>query len=183
MFIPMVSFGQNKRELAHQNVLQLKEGALLVRLYTSESKINALKKLGQEKEAEEVIRNQMLENRAIYTSFSAIYDFSKVYFFYNTSSDQILKKEFKGNLLNEKLEVDSLIDIDSEHYFIAEFDFTPSTGLYALVIKDSEFEFLKKPFPYYVKRYDVLPIARRSPFDMVHILNNKLHQKLNKILK
>ncbi len=179
--MPIVGFSQKKREIANNQVLKLRSGVLLVRLYTSENKINALRKLGRNKEAEEVIRKQHLENKAIYTSFTSVYDFSKVYFFYNTCSEKIKNREFTGNLLNAELEVDSSIIVNPGDFFISEFDFTPGTGLYALVVKDCEFEFLKKPFPYYIKRFDIIPISRRTPFDMVLVLNTKLHQQLKKI--
>ena len=181
LFLPLISLGQDKRKIADQHLCNLKNGVLLIRLYTSESKIEALKKLGRNNEAEEVIRKQELENRLIYTTFKAVYDFSPIYFFYNTSSDKIKMQEYRGNLLNEELKPDSGINISEEFIYIADVDLTPGTGIYALVIKDKNFQFLNKPFPYYIKRFNLLPIFKRTLFEMVDILNKKLNKDFNNI--
>lgn len=176
LFIPLITLGQTRKEVASQNIQNLKNGALIVRLKTAENKINALKKVGREKEAEEAAKKQYLENQEIYTAFKTIYNFSPVYFFYSSSSNNILLEKYKGNLLNEKLEVDTTINVTEQYIYISEFDNTPGTGLSALVIKNKKFELLEKPFPFYVKGYDLFPVFRRHKSDMISIMNGKLHK-------
>lgn len=178
LFLPLLSLGQTRKEVAAADINKLKSGALLVRLKTSENKINALKKLGRDREAEEVIKKQHLENQEIYTAFKTAYHFSPVYFFYSSASNEIKEKMYLGNLLNEKLEVDSTINISASHIYISEFDNTKGTGLFALVIKNQQYEMLVKPFPFYVKGFDLLPVFRRPILDMVSILNGKLNKAI-----
>lgn len=181
LFLPLISLAQDKRKIADQHLCNLKNGALLIRLYTSESKIEALQKLGRVKEAEEAIRKQELENRLIYTTFKAVYNFSPIYFFYNTSSDKIRMQDYRGNLLNEGLKPDSGIIISEKYIYIADLDLTPGTGLYALVVKDKDFQFLDGPFPYYIKRFNLLPVFKRTLYEMVNLLNKKLNKDFNNI--
>jgi hypothetical protein len=51
-------------------------------------------------------------------------------------------------------------------------------GFGALVIKSDQFIQLKKPFPYYVRTFDSLPI-KRSPKTVVKKMNKKLHRFYN----
>jgi hypothetical protein len=178
VFFHLSLFGQSKKAIAKQHAKNIKDGVLLVRLYTATYKTNALLERGKEDDAVRTQREQYYINREMYIAFKATYKFSPVYFFYNTDSEKVKKGEFEGILLNEKLYPDSSIKINPSHYYIAEMDNTPGTGLYALVVKDNNFEFLEKPFPYYVKRFNVFPYFRRNKVQMVKKLNKKL-KKLN----
>jgi hypothetical protein len=178
VLVHFTSFGQSKKALAKEHARNLKNGALLVRLYTATNKTNALLVRGREEDAVQTQRDQYYINREMYVAFKAAYKFSPVYFFYNTDSDKVRRGEFDGILLNERLFPDSTIKINPSYYYIAEMDNTPGTGMYALVIKNKDFEFLEKPFPYYVKRFDVFPYFRRNKVQMVKKLNKKL-KKLN----
>jgi hypothetical protein len=174
------SAAQNRKETARENAQKLREGVLLVRLYTSQNKINALLAAGRDAEAERVRKEQYYKNKELYVSFKTQYSYSDVYFFLNTDSYRILNRDFDGAFVNEEFERDSSIKISPQHFYIAEMGFTPGTGLYALVVKDDQFEFLEKPFPYYIKRFRVLPVFRRYKVYMVRKLNKKLYQLAGK---
>jgi hypothetical protein len=174
-FVPLLVLGQSSKEVSVEHLQNLKNGALLVRLPTAQNKIKSLLDIGLEKQANKVAREQQLENIKVFLAFKSAYDFSKVYFFYNLSSESIQNGNFKGHLLNENLEPDPNVDY-SGPYYIAEFDVIQTTGLSALVIKDKNFNLLQKPFPYYAKQFDVFPLFRRSKLDVVKTLNKGLHQ-------
>ncbi len=105
-------------------IIKLKETALLVRLKTSENKINALKEVGQYEKAEKVKLIQEYENQKIISAFKKKYDFSEVFFFYSYDSENVRLKQFENVFLNEKLEADSTIAFNSNGaFFIAEFGY------------------------------------------------------------
>ena len=178
LFFPCIALAQTNKEIATDHLNKLKNGVLLVRLKTSENKVNALKKAGRDKEAEEIIKKQYLENQKIYAAFKTAYHFSPGYFFYSSSSNEILRENYKGSLLNEKLEVDSVLNVTASNIYISEFDNTQGTGFFALVIKNQKYELLVKPFPFYVKGFDFLPVFRKPIVDMVYILNGKLNKAI-----
>jgi hypothetical protein len=174
LLIPSLAFSQTK-EIAQEHLQNLKNGALFVRLPTSQYKIKALLDRGKNKQANQVARKQHLENMGLHTAFRGAYNYSKVYFFYNLSSEAIMRGDFKGHLLNERLEPDPEIDYMGD-YYIAEFDVIETTGLSALVIKNKNFERMEKPFPYYSKKYGILPVVQRNRVDIVKDLNKSLHK-------
>ena len=110
------SYRKVKRSRSKAQIQELKEGVLLVRLKTSQPKIDALRKVGFEKKASKVEQYQLEQNKAILNAFKEKYDFSKVQFFYSYNSNNIRKGTFNGIFLNENLEVDSSIIIDSSTY-------------------------------------------------------------------
>ncbi|MBA3901462.1 MAG: hypothetical protein H0X62_14860 [Bacteroidetes bacterium] len=174
---PIIALGQSTEDLAQQHLRNLKNGAIFIRLPTSQNKIKAYLDAGQQKKAEKTARSQQLENIKLYLAFKSAYDFSEVYFFYNLSSKAIQSGNFKGHLLNENLEPDPEINYAGP-YYIAEFDVIQTTGLSALVIKDSNFNLLQKPFPYYAKLYNFFPLIKKNNLQVVIDLNKGLHSNL-----
>lgn len=111
-----------RKRITTRQIRQLKNGALLVRLKTSIPKIEAMKKMGMAQEAEEVAKNQKIENFSLMKSMKAYYDFSEVRFFYSYDSKKVRKGRFKGIFLNDSLKVDSNIVLrNKKNIFTAEF--------------------------------------------------------------
>lgn len=162
-----------KRDDARANILMLKNGALFVRLKTSELKISALKKNGMAKEAEEVRVNQENTNKMIVAAFKEKYSFSKVYFFYSNYSNQVKAGNYNGCLMNVNMEIDS--SFTGPNYLIGEFDESTTTQLDAFYIKDKNYVQLKRPFPFLVKQNEML-VGTRSYEKIVVILNGNLNE-------
>jgi hypothetical protein len=171
----------SQKDIANQQIRDLKNGVLLVRLKTSKSKIEALQKAGYTEEANKVEQEQIKENKEIMQAFADGFSFCQVRFFTSDKSLQIRNRMFKNVFVDEGLEVDSTIAVpDNETFFIADFDFVSSdTAAYfsnykteqtsdgparvpeyyggteidfpALVISDSNFIQLQKPFPFYTR--------------------------------
>ena len=110
------SHRQHVKEMAKKDIVLLKEGALLVRLKTSENTIAALRKAEREKQALKEDEWQATQNQKIVKAFWTYFDFAPVYFFYSDKSNQVRKGDFEGIFLNEKLEVDSSIILDKQTF-------------------------------------------------------------------
>jgi hypothetical protein len=162
-----------KRDEARSNILMLKNGALFVRLKTSELKISALKKNGMAKEAEEVRVNQESTNKLIVAAFKEKYTFGKVFFFYSNYSNQVKEGNYKGCLMNVNMEIDS--SFSGPNYLIGEFDESATTQLDAFYVKDKNYVQLSRPFPFLVKQNEMV-VSTRSYEKIVSILNGKFSE-------
>ena len=115
------NFGEIRRIKSNQQILQMKNSVLLVRLKTSANTIAALRKIGDEDEANEVMKKQIIENKLIIKEFKENFDFCNVRFFYNNRSRDIKKNKFDNVFLDDSLQIDNSIKINTESVFIAEF--------------------------------------------------------------
>ncbi|MGB0178341.1 MAG: hypothetical protein ACPF9D_14335, partial [Owenweeksia sp.] len=70
-------------------ILEVKQSFILLRLQTSQKKIDLLKANGEEEKAEKLTNAQFMENREIMLSFENTFDFCPVYFFYAENSEAI----------------------------------------------------------------------------------------------
>ncbi len=172
-FIILQSYGQEKKSDASQNIKMLKQGALFVRLKTSDLQINALKQKGREKEAEQIHRKQEMENKEIAEAFKNSFDFSKIYFFYSTNSAEIKKGNYKYFLLNTDLQKDT--SFNGNDYLIGEFDESATTHIDAFIIKDKNFIQLDSPFPFLIKCNGML-VTTRTKEEVVKQLNKQLFE-------
>ncbi len=113
---------ENKRNEKRKQIVQLKEGTLLVRLKTSENKISSLQEKGKFELATNVENEQKDENIKIISAFRTKFNFCKVEFFYSSHSEKILKSKFDKIFLNDNLEIDLSRSIDTtKEIFLAEF--------------------------------------------------------------
>jgi len=175
------SYLSRRKEMGKKDIILLKEGALLVRLQTSKNKIDALRKVGKEKQALKAEVFQQTENEKIMQAFVNQFDFAPVYFFYSHHSNKVRKGDFEGIFLNENLEVDSTIVMDKKMVYTSEYtsikqdtfiqlshyelkqtgnwqlDWVPryygqpAMGFKAIVINNQNFEQMAEPFPYYAR--------------------------------
>lgn len=113
---------RQKKRVAEEQIKNLKQGTLLVRLKTSELKINALIKMGDLEEASKVKKAQDIENKKIVAAFKNNFNFCKTVFFFSNNSDNVRKGNCENIFLNDSLIIDEFKFVDtSKSIFIAEF--------------------------------------------------------------
>lgn len=161
-----------------RQIIELHNGALLVRLKQKQKSINALKKQGRVKLANKVELKQKNRNSYIIDAFKTRFDFCPVYFFYSSDSKYIRNNELDSvSFLNDSLIVDKTIILKDTNFYVAEFGhiepeetFTYQSSanvaanetkitysgasdisFKAVIIKTKNFKQLKEPFPFYSK--------------------------------
>ncbi len=165
-------FRIRKKMIASWQINQLSDsGALVVRLKSNKKAIDILFKKNQIKAANELKKSTFNQNKIIVDAFLKYYNFSKLYFIYDYSSDSLRKGWRKGFFLNAQLTRDSSIVMREKFYLIAEQGelVQSSIGLIpdslaaketergtpvkqvAIVIRNKYGHQLKHPFPYYIK--------------------------------
>ncbi|MBI9035682.1 MAG: outer membrane beta-barrel protein [Bacteroidales bacterium] len=96
------SYRKIKRIASEQQIQQLKEGTLLVRLSTSENKIEYLREVGENTRADIVKNNQDIENKEIISSFNKELNFCDVAFFYSNKTKEVGERVFDRIFINKK---------------------------------------------------------------------------------
>lgn len=167
------TYGQSNSEIARQQLHEMKNGVLLVRLFTKEDQIAALKEHGQLKQAERVSQQQHAENKDIILSFSQVFEFCPVYFFYSRDSESIRNKDFEDKIFDAGLQKVNPSEIKGT-VFTAEFSETPNMSIPGLIIMNDQLFPLEAPFPFYQRKHTLLGIITLTKSKMVHRLNNKL---------
>jgi predicted ATPase len=177
IFNTNASLAQDKKPTAHENIIMLKSGALLVRLKTSTLKINALKENGRAAEANEIKVNQEKVNKSIVLAFKSNFTFCPVYFFYSNNSNDIKEGNYKGFLYD----VDNNIDttFSGKNYLVGEFGESKTTLIDAFFIEDKNYEQLRSPFPFLIKQNEG-QVETRSNDEIVRVLNKKLNTYYSK---
>jgi len=170
-------WGQVSKLDSHGNIKLLKNGALLVRLKTSDLIINGYSKQGKTKMAEEARLKQELDNKEIMAAFKQAYNFSSVYFFYSSHSDEIKNGKCKDLIFD----VDSqpVAHLNCDNVLIGELDESSTTHIEAFIIKDKNFNQLNEPFPFLIKK-NSLGVKSRTFEEIVEELNFKLNNFMAK---
>jgi len=118
------SYKIKRIEASKEQIKQLKTSVLLVRLKSYDNSINSLLKVGDNEKAYELKYLQETENTKVVNAFNNHFDFCEVRYFYSNNSSKIKQKQFNGIILNDKLQVDNLLELDtSTTFFIAEFGY------------------------------------------------------------
>ena len=153
--------------------------------------------------AENLKQKQQAYNKEIISAFKSNYTFCPAYFFFSNYSDSILSRQTNGIVfLNDSLQADTAIKMSSGKYLTAEFgiieqDTTkyfsnyyyypeengleqrsayyggPDLRFGVLKIMSDQLVQLKRPFPYYVRTFDSLPVKRKLSKAVMR-MNNKL---------
>ncbi|MBX7183100.1 MAG: hypothetical protein K1X82_13390 [Bacteroidia bacterium] len=161
------------KELASNQIINLKEGALLIRLKKNSLKVEALRKYGREQEAKEEERRMELENASTIRAIKTSYTFSRYYFFYSENSDLLRARKWDGIVLDSTLMPVNLPK--NLFYLVGEFGETREMNIDAFVVLDSQYIQMEKPFPFMVKRINNL-VANRKKEDIIRILNDKFFE-------
>ncbi len=205
LFVPAAFFGQTEQEIAQQQaidqIVQMKSGVLLVRLYDKHNVVEALKEKGMLKRAEAIAEKQKALNIEIAASFKN-FNFCKVYFFYSGHSVHLLNGELdKVALFEDDLILAKESKITS-NYVVADFGMmsdepetrtetkqkpksglseqktykgtNTSTSIRTMYLRNSDLSMMSKPFPYYV-RFHPSPIKNRTYKQVVDEMNKQLN--------
>lgn len=175
----LVMNAQSSRQKAVTDMLQLKNGALLVRLKTSENLINALLRDNKKEAAENVRLQQEKTNMEIVKAFREHFSFCPVYFFYSGNSAKIRQGELKGNLYNTAFEKDTLFS--GSLYLVGEFGETETGKLEGFIFRDKDDRQLHSPFPFLI-RENKGGVVQRSKAEMAALADKELRSFEQKIL-
>jgi len=187
-----------------QQINQLHDGVLLVRLATRKNAIDALRKNGNDAQANQIENRQAEINKQIISAFRSNFDFCRIYFFYSDYSKEVMEKRFDHvKFLNDSLTPDPTITFDGKNFLTAEFASVEQDtskyfdnyrtvseetgpekqsayyggselGFEALIIKSDVFIQLRRPFPYYVKANGA-PEDKKKTNNVIRKMNKKLH--------
>lgn len=187
-----VNAQDSDRELAFQQIENLKSGALIVRLRVNSKKVAAYQSVGNDELANKLIEKQRQRNFEMMAAFISNFDYCPVYFIYANDYIYLNDGLKKGFFVGENLEVDTSIVLNELNYFYCDFGtvyqqalanqtdgntkMVTSTPMLqeALVIKNKQLTQLLDPFPFYAK-------VRFYEFDnAVNNLNQNLFKFLGK---
>lgn len=168
--IDFAKYKPEDSELAISQIMQLKDGALVVRLKDAAKSIAAYEEAGRKNVADRMRKEYAKNNLAMYVAFTTQFKFCPVYFI-KTKDTRAFIAGKRDIFLNDKLQVDTTIKMAQSFYLIAEqgavMANTPSnTSHYrdvnksepstypiaqnAIFLSDTTLEQLKEPFPFYV---------------------------------
>jgi hypothetical protein len=157
-------------QLAFYYVRHLSSGALLVSLQERAMGIASLRKMGYDASANQIIKQQLLQNKIIVNGFRKRFNYCPVYFFYNTNNDSVLAGHTNGIFLDTNLVVDPTIKLRESFFLVAEegdmemadqatdedsanaqpvATYTVRSG--GILVMDSRFKVLHSPFPYFTE--------------------------------
>lgn len=187
LFLVLLSSCQSyrlRRATAGEQIEQLKNGVLLVRLRTLEGKAAALQEIGQDEEALKVEKEQELQNKYIMRGFSQLFDFCPVYFFYSTHAKQVRAQDFAGVIFDAEGRPVAPEELSNKPYFIAhygEYDEpganSVNTELKGVIIRDRDFVQLAPPFPSSASINSFLT-GSSAEESSIRLMNTKLNEFL-----
>ena len=152
-------------EIAQAAIASLKLGTLVVRLPSQRAKLEAMQTVMEDPNTTEAARRRLQTqkeftlsdtrefNLNVMAAFQDSYDFSKLLFIFDYSTDELRGGRSSGIFLNSILEADAAIQLSHTPYFFLHFSST-SSGVQAMIIADEHFRDLSKPFPFYQRLHD-----------------------------
>jgi hypothetical protein len=180
---------ESQEKRAANQIKELKKGILLVRLRTQENAIKSLEKANNKAGAEKIRAQQAQANKQLINAFQANFTFCPVYFFYSSETENVKNGNTNGIFLDNNLNFDANIKLPEKSFFIAEVtnveqerpdpndlnsNNNSEASFPALVMRDSLFNQLADPFPYFVKLRQSFPPRKRTEPEYVSILNKRL---------
>jgi hypothetical protein len=187
-----------RKDRAKDSIKELKEGVLILRLESHDKKIAKLTELKEKsmgykrKEIESRIQYTIQErdetHRFLLEAFREKYSFSDYLVMYDTETIALFRGEREGIFLNDELEADPSIVMNTENYFIAELGYTDpqkDARVFGLIVLDAQSKKLDRPFPYFSKLNDPdLPWVSpdKTYRKTVAILNRDLHRYYGKVI-
>ena len=144
--------GQSKNKIALEQIEELKNGVLLVRLQEQNKKLQYLTENSRTDEVEDIEETNNYINRSLIKAFTEYFEFCDVYFFYSDNSKEIKNREY--SLLFDSNNNNKVENLDNQNIFFSAYayrDYGEShlTDRKAIVIMDNNIKQLKEPFPYY----------------------------------
>ncbi len=145
-------------------IRELKNGILIVRLTSEFKKIKELNRILEEgdispqtkmnlpNKIQKIIEERDAENSSWITYFENEYNFSDVYFAYDTlRKEALLGNDGKNCFLNKSFRINPSLSLDGRKFLMLYKETLPDSGAEAVVFRDASFQQLSNPFPYYVK--------------------------------
>jgi len=191
-----------RKDTAAEQLNNLKNGVLLVRLPTNEAKIAKLKKIGKEEESKKESFYMKRFHVDILKSFENAFDFCPVYFYYSDASEAIKEDNLDGNLFDSKLQNIANLKPSLDHRYYAEFGFVYDKevtaekdgkdvkvagfgGVSALVIRTKEDMQPLRPFPYsvaynYKDEYSLTKQIRKLNIKLYSVINRMDRRKIRR---
>lgn len=195
---------EERSQINRESIKSLKEGTLIVRLPSYQAKVDALKDILSstgpnhpnrkriEKQLEQTLADRKEFNRNMIQAFREAYDFSKVLFMLDTATASLKSGQVQGIFLDPGLGIDPGIRMEDPPFFILRFGSTSdmtTDGVEAMVVMNSQFEDMDKPFPYYQRLHDfaavmgsIFPVEDQKQKDALRIVG-KLNKKLKEYYK
>ena len=188
---------ESPEKRAANQIKELKNGVLLVRLRTQENAIKSLEKAKNQAGADKIRMQQAHANKRLINAFQSNFTFCPVYFFYSWDTEKVMNGNISGILLDHNLNYDPNLILPDKPFYIAELtnveqerpdpnDLTSSNNseasFPALVIRDSTFNQLADPFPYFVKVRQSFPPKKRTEPEIVSIMEKRLRKFYDFIL-
>lgn len=160
------SFKERKRE-AVQHIKALKNTTLIIQLEKFEKKIQALNELLEsgaisdrkknkiKKDLSRIISSRDTYNLQLQKAFIGEYNFSQILFMYDSDRKLLLGGKTKGIFLGSGMKLDENLTLPDANYYILHTGYTgseTSSGMESLLVSDSDYKLLGKPFPYYYRK-------------------------------
>jgi hypothetical protein len=199
-----LSYGMAQpKAIATKEINELKNGYLLIRLSTRSKTIEDLQRIGKNRAAEEIKKEQDEKNRKIIKAFATNFKFCEYRFFYSQYSDDIKKGNYQFLVFDKNMQPDNNFSLDGKKYYVAEFgilqsdtgvvahdyslevkdDFDvqtktnnyakPNNHIYALIIKDKNYNQLRFPFPYYSYAVSTEKMVRKMNAKLINFYSLK----------
>ncbi|NQY67325.1 MAG: hypothetical protein HRT72_06335 [Flavobacteriales bacterium] len=165
---------RSERAIKHLN--QLHRGTLVICLRTNKILIDSYLAKGDTTSAIIVKAEQVKKNAGVIKAFNNYYTFSDFLFFYSDDSKLVKNQEYNHPIfLNKELEKDSTVQPTGIVY-IGEIGKT-QRGVTALVLNDANWEQLRRPLPYMIKKFEG-SFLERTNIEVVEIFNYQLRNYL-----
>lgn len=161
----------SKKIISIENIQKLKDGALILPLKSDRFKLAAYQriidsqtasesaKLRAEKMKSESNTARNLLNKNLISAFLEKFDFTEVYFIYDSSTTKLISGHREGIFLNEKGVHDPSISLDKSDFFIfraGRLDPSDFAAVDSYIMFDSNSEPLTDPFPYYISTVQII---------------------------
>ena len=170
------------RAAADSSRVRLQSGVLLVRLNTRPIGYKALLKNGEVARAQALSKKVNAQNRIIAAAFKKNFNYSKVYFFADTLTEQVKSRDFSHvTWLDTMLQADASVHLNPQTFFlVAEFGSLNQSEMpvEGLKVLNASFEMMQPPFPYFIRTYNGLfTFMKRKSDQAVKALNERLSGK------
>jgi len=194
-----ITYGMHAQEPKSvcQQLSQLKEGTLLIRLESNQKKITTMESL-LEKTSQSSLKDKtqfdlkelkaatLKNNRNLIKYFKKNYQFSNLLFIYDADYKDLIKNKNYSNFLNEELQKGEA-SFDPNNTFLCRIGSTQvneGTGAKSLVFADLEGNDMTKPFPNTIKYegglIEILFSGDREEEKRAIRLSTKLQKKLER---
>lgn len=189
-----------RKMLARQQIQDLKDGVLIVRLKTNDKALKKLERIlnnpNTKKKSKQRIRKKTIPqlkaaakdlNDKMRQAFSESYTFSEVYFMPDTSTDDLQNKRTLNSLTDAQGKSVSSDVLAEKAIFLVDYGQLPNdktASITGLMISDIDSNTLRPPFPYFQRSGGVFAklssnnLTSENAVKMVKIWNKKLKSYL-----